>query len=269
MSRVTTLCFLASYALALALELLHFWLGRASVRWLALVAGAAGLVAHTLYLIARQPPLIWQFSWMLFVAWVLAVFYLEGAIHHRRLTWGLFVLPLILGLLGLGLAFGTPPADAKGLFQEQLLNPHDLWRPVHTTMLLLASVGVCIGFLASLMYLFQARRLRTKSLPGRGLRMLSLERLETMNRRALLLAFPLLTAGMLAGVVLLFDSDTVGWGDPRVISTIVLWGVFAVLLYLRFAQHLRGRQVAMMTIMAFVMLMCCLAIAHSPRQGDY
>ena len=30
-------------------------------------------MAHTLYLYSRQPPLIWQFSWMLFVAWVLAV----------------------------------------------------------------------------------------------------------------------------------------------------------------------------------------------------
>lgn len=268
MSRVTTVCFFASYALALALELLYLWLGRAALRWLAVAAGAAGLLAHTLYLYARQPPLIWQFSWMLFVAWVLAVFYLEGAVHHRRLSWGLFVLPLILGLLGLGLAFGAPPPDAKGLWQDQLQSPQDLWRPLHTTLLLLASVGVCVGFLASLMYLFQSRRLRTKTMPGRGLRLLSLERLETMNRRALLLAFPLLTAGMLAGVVLiLLGSDSVGWGDPRVVGTLALWAVFALLLYLRVSKHLRGRQVALMTILAFVMLLGCVAIAHAPRPG--
>lgn len=266
MNRVTVVCFLASYALALGLELLHLWLGRTVLRWLALTAGAAGLVAHTLYLYARQPTLIWQFSWMLFVAWVLAVFYLEGAVHHRRQSWGLFVLPLILGLLGLGLIFGTPPPESRGLWQEELQSLHDLWRPVHTILLLLASVGLCIGFLASLMYLLQARRLRTKSLPGRGLRLLSLERLETMNRRALFLTFPMLTAGMIAGVVLLFESDSVGWADPRVVGTIVLWGVFALLLYLRFAQHLRGRPVALMTILAFVMLLGCLVIAHAPRQ---
>ncbi len=267
MNRVTVVCFLASYALALGLELLHLWAGRPALRWLALLAGAAGLVAHTLYLVARQPPLIWQFSWMLFVAWVLAVFYLEGAVHHPRQSWGLFVLPLILGLLGLGLLFGTPPPDARGLFSDELQSPHDLWRPVHSALLLLASVGVCVGFLASLMYLFQARRLRTKSLPGRGLRMLSLERLETMNRRALVLAFPLLTAGVVAGVVLLLDSDSVGWTDPRVVSTLALWAVFALLLYLRFAQHLRGRPVALMTILAFVMLIGCMVMAHAPRQG--
>lgn len=265
MNRVTTLCFLASYGLALALELLHLWVGRAAVRALALTAAAAGLVAHTLYLYNRQPPLIWQFSWILFVAWVLAVFYLCGAIHHRRQSWGVFVLPLILGLLGLGLLFGPPPPEAKGLWQEE---PHKLWGRVHAVLILLATVGVCIGFLASLMYLIQAHRLRTKAPPGQGLRLLSLERLESMNRRAIVLAFPLLTAGMIAGVVLIAQgSDTVGWTDPRVLGTLVLWCVFAVLLYLRFAQHLRGRQVAFMTILAFLMLLCCVVITHPLRQG--
>jgi ABC-type transport system involved in cytochrome c biogenesis permease subunit len=231
MNRVTIVCFLASYGVALGLELLHLWLGRAALRWLALVSAGGGLVAHTTYLYNHQPPLIWQFSWMLFVAWVLAVFYLEGAIHHRRLSWGVFVLPLLLALLGLGLLFGRPPGDARGLWQDGLSYTHRLWGPVHAVLILLATIGVCIGFLASLMYLIQAHRLRTKAPPGQGLRLLSLERLEAMNRRALVLAFPLLTAGVLAGVVLLVQgSDSVGWADLRVLGTLGLWCVFALLL---------------------------------------
>ena len=61
--------------------------------------------------------------------------------------------------------------------------------------MLLAAVGVCVGFLASVMYLVQAQRLRAKIPPGEGMRLLSLERLEAMNRHAINLAFPLLTAG--------------------------------------------------------------------------
>jgi ABC-type transport system involved in cytochrome c biogenesis permease subunit len=73
---------------------------------------------------------------------------------------------------------------------------------------------------------------------------------------------------MIAGVVLIAQgSDTVGWTDPRVLGTLVLWCVFALLLYLRFAQHLRGRQVAFMTILAFLMLLCCVVITHPLRQG--
>jgi ABC-type transport system involved in cytochrome c biogenesis permease subunit len=268
MNRVTIICFLASYGLALGLELLHLWRGRVFLRVLALLTGAGGLLAHTLYLYARQPPLLWQFSWMLFVAWVLAVFYLCGSLHYRRFNWGVFVLPLLLGLVGLGLLFGTPPTDLKGLWQQDLQYPHRLWAPVHAGLILLASIGVCVGFLASLMYLLQAHRLRAKTPPGRGLRLLSLERLEMMNRRAILLAFPLLTAGVLAGVVLLVQgSDTVTWADPRVLATLVLWAVFALLMYLRFAQHLRARQVAMLTIAAFIMLLCCLIISHPLPEG--
>jgi ABC-type transport system involved in cytochrome c biogenesis permease subunit len=266
MIRVTILCFFASYILALLLEMLHLWMGRAMLRWLAIVAGAAGLLAHTLYLWHRQPPLIWQFGWMLFVAWVMSVFYLCGALHHRRISLGVFVLPLILGLLGLGLVFGYPPADAKGLWQAEV---HKLWGPVHALLILLASVGVCIGFLSSLMYLIQAHRLRTKTPPGEGLRLLSLERLEAMNRRSLDLAFPLLTAGMIAGLILIWSgSEVVGFTDPRVLGTALLWLVFAVLLYLRLSQHLRGRQIAWFTIVAFIMLLCCLMISHPLRQGE-
>lgn len=266
MDRISLFCFFASYSLALALELAHLWAGRAALRWLAVACGSAGLLAHTLYLVAHQPPLFWQFGWMLFVAWVLAIFYLTGAVHYRRQAWGVFVLPLVLGLLAVGVLLGRPPDDQRGLLRDAVVSPAQLWVPVHVVMILLATVGVCIGFLASLMYLFQARRLRTKALPGQGLRLLSLERLEAMNRRALVLAFPLLSAGVLTGVVLIArGSDLVRWTDARVVSTLILWIVFALLLYLRLGHHLRGRQVALMTIAAFIMLLVSLVLTHPLR----
>ena len=265
MLHVTILCFFASYGLALALEVLYLWISRPVVRVLTLLAAAAGLVAHTLYLYDRQLPLIWQFSWMLFVAWVLAVFYLCGAIHYRRMSWGVFVLPLVLVLLGLGVLFGQPPADSSAAWKPEL--HRRVWGSVHAVLILLATIGVCVGFLASLMYLYQAHRLRTKAPPGQGLRLLSLERLEAMNRRAIVLAFPMLTAGMIAGVVLLNGSDTVTWTEPRVLGTMILWLAFVMLLYLRFGYHLRGRQVAFMTIMTFLVLLCCLVLSHPLQQG--
>jgi len=264
MNRITIFCFVASYALALLLELLHVWLQRLPLRVLALLSALAGLVAHTAYLYSKQPPLIWQFSWLLFVSWVLAVFYLTGAIHYRRQSWGVFVLPLVLALSGLAVLFGQP--SERGLWTTY--ETHTLWGPVHGILLLLASVGVCVGFLASVMYLVQSYRLRTKTTPGTGLQMLSLERLEAMNRRAIWLAFPLLTAGMLAGMVLLSTSQFVGWSDPRVVSTLVLWVLFAVVLFLRLASFLKARQVALMTIVAFFLMLCCLALSHNqPAMG--
>jgi ABC-type transport system involved in cytochrome c biogenesis permease subunit len=53
-----------------------------------------------------------------------------------------------------------------------------------------------------------------------------------------------------------------GWTDPRVLTTGALWLTFAVLIYLRYGFHLRGRKVAFLTIFAFVLLVCCLALSH-------
>jgi ABC-type transport system involved in cytochrome c biogenesis permease subunit len=264
MERVTLVCFTASYTLALALESLHQFRPRPVLRLVAFLAGAAGLVAQTIFLHVRTPPLIEQFGWMLSLSWILAIFYLAGSLHHRRQAWGVFVLPLVLLLLGLGAAFHphTPglPGDLTPSVQHR-------WGPLHGLLLFLAAIGVCVGFLASLMYLVQAHRLRSKVLPGHGLRLLSLERLEMMNRRAINLAFPLLTAGLLLGALIMVRDRLSGWTDPRVLSAVVLWGAFAVLLYLRYGYHLRARQVALGTILTFVLLLCCLVLHHPLGQG--
>lgn len=263
-AKVTVVCFLASYLLALGLEVWHLWRPRPVFWVLALAAGSAGLIAQTIYLAVQQPPLAWQFGWMLFTAWVLTIFYLFGALHHARLAWGVFVLPVILGLVALG-ALGSfvdpPPPDSR------FLVAWSTWQIVHATLLLLGTIGVCVAFLASLMYLLQAHRLRAKALPGHGLKLLSLERLEEMNRRAIILAFPLLTIGMLIGAVLMFVNNRQGWTDPRVISFLVLWLAIALLIYLRYGLHLRGRQLALLTIVAFGLLLCSLTLSHPVGQS--
>src|SRR5215813_10226721 len=203
MERVTQFCFAASYAVALSLELWHLYHRRPIHRVMANVFGGAGLLAHTIYLAVQRPPLGWQYGLLLVLAWILAIFYLYGSIHHARQAWGIFVLPVVLALVVLAGVFG-PPTDADGgrvtgLFS---LNDRELLGIAHATLLVMAAVGVCVGFVASLMYLVQAHRLKAKALPGQGLRLPSLERLETMNRRALTLAFPLLTVGVLPAMVL-------------------------------------------------------------------
>ena len=97
--RITVMCFGASYGVALALELLQLLRPRGIQRLLGMVLAGAGILAHTLFLVVQQPPLSTQFGSLLFLAWILAVFYLYGSVHHGRLAWGVFVLPLVLGAL--------------------------------------------------------------------------------------------------------------------------------------------------------------------------
>jgi ABC-type transport system involved in cytochrome c biogenesis permease subunit len=94
------------------------------------------------------------------------------------------------------------------------------------------------------------------------MKLLSLERLEAMHRRAINLAFPLLTAGLLIGVVIMDYEHLTTWHDLRVISAAGLWVTFAVLLVLRYGYRLRGRPVAFLTIAVFVLMVCSLALYH-------
>lgn len=255
--RITLFCFAASYGLAMGLELFQLFRPGKAARWLCTLAASAGLLAHTLFLLVQRPPLATQFGSLLFLAWILAVFYLYGSIHHRHQAWGVFALPLVLGLVILAAVFAPQGAP----LERMSLDWTRFWGILHGSLLLLAAVGVCVGFLASVMYLVQARRLKAKTPPGHGLRLLSLERLEDMNRRAIILAFPLLTAGVLVGAALMAqERETIqGWSDPKVLGAVVLWLVFVLVLYLRYGLHLRGRRLAFLTILAFALLLITLA----------
>ena len=131
-------------------------------------------------------------------------------------------------------------------------------------LLLFAAVGISIGFLASVMYLVQASRLKRKANPLGGMKILSLERLEEMNRRAVNLAFPLLTLGLLLGGVLLrqYHGLAENWFSVKVLGTVGLWLVFLVLVYLRYAAHVPGRRLARLTVLAFGLMVVVLAAAH-------
>lgn len=270
LERVTVLCFGASYGVALALEVWHQLRPRPIFRLLSLIFGVAGLLAHTIFVLVQPLALAAPFGSLVLLGWVLAVFYVYGSIHHNRAAWGLFVLPVLL-ILTL-LAGFSPRGSGSGLWDPiawQGFSSWGCWRMIHGWLLLAAAVGVCVGFVASVMYLVQAHRLKAKLPPGKGMKLLSLERLEAMNRRALLWAFPLLTAGLLLGLVLSWQSTEAlaSWGELRIISFVSLWLVFVLLLVLRYAVHLPGRQIAVGTIVAFGLLLLSLLTVHPYVSG--
>ena len=239
------------------------------MRTAGLLWGVAGLFAHSVYLLLRHPTPASPEGSLLGVAWVLAVFYLYGTIHHARQAWAVFVLPVVLGLVGLSLLYtGKPTAGAVGPMPSWVIGER-AWGAAHGVLLLLAAVGVSVGFLASVMYLVQAGRLRAKRNLAGGLKMLSLERLEAMNRHAVNAAFPLLTAGLLMGLVLLRQGQDIveNFLTLKILGTVGLWAVFGVLLYLRYGANVSGRRLAFGTIAAFALLVPVLASAHPYAQA--
>jgi ABC-type transport system involved in cytochrome c biogenesis permease subunit len=226
------------------------------------------LLVHTLFLLVQRPSLASQFGLLLFLGWIVAVFYLAGSMHYGQQARGVFILPVVLVLVSLA-GLSRPVSGVAHIDNEANALPGELfWGYLHAGLLLLAAVGICVGFVASVMYLVQTRQLRAKVIGG--LKLPSLERLERMNRWAINLAFPLLTAGVCIGAGLMFlgARQISSWADTRVLGAVVLWLVFGLLLYMRYGYHLPGRRLAQLTIVAFVLLMFTLASAHDFVRGS-
>ncbi len=251
-------CFAASYATA---AVLYFLASRINLTWRQVGTVGftlAGLVAQTIYMVLRYEegvvPLSTLYEALLVLIWALALIYVVLDLEYRELALGAFLLPMIVTLVAAAAVLGEERTrelpDGMGRF----------WAMVHAALLTVGAFCVGVSFVAGLMYLVQVRRLKAKRLPGSGWKLPSLETLERVNRRGLVLGFPALTVGLLIGLVLVaaVKPGTSTWAallDPKVISAIFTWVVLGAVVLLQREPRLRGRRVAYMTTIAFVLLM--------------
>jgi ABC-type transport system involved in cytochrome c biogenesis permease subunit len=263
--RLSILCFAGTYGLALVAELARFVV-RSTVRWYV----AAGLMAlawlvQTVFLanLALKNPLVLvttAFESVIVLSWVVALIGLYLMVRSPKpVAVGIFVLPLVLGLVIIAGWFA--PRNSDWLDWGGTIT---VWGTVHGIFLLGGAVFTCVAFFAGLMYLVQMRRLKAKRSSQFGLALPSLEQSERINRAAITIAFPLLTFGLLIGMVLSLAAraqgnapaivHTLRWSDPKVLSALSMWLVFAVLLHARFRPAMRGRSMMVLTIVAFVFL---------------
>lgn len=264
---ISIVCFSASYGVALLLEVSRL-LFRAPVRFVVMLLFIiAGLLAHTAYLfmLARAGwegglPLSSWYEWCLLGAWALAATYLVLVIRRPESAIGIFVLPLVEGLIGVSYLLKDAPPFARG---EAL----QYWGTLHGVTLLLGMVAVMLGFVAGLMYLVQSYRLKHKLPPRPGFKLPSLEWLQKFSERSLVVSSVLLLMGLASGAVfnIVKQDRGLAWGDPViVISTGLMVWLVAVLFFNGFYRPARqGRKVAYLTVASFVIVMLVLSIVWS------
>lgn len=265
MSDVTVFCFFASYLLALAFEIVRASRGLAWLRWPAILAASAGLVAHTVFLWERGqarnlPPLLSSpQDWLLVVAWVACLLYLFVVAYDRNIGIGLFALPVVL----LFVAVSYFSSNATGVLVPSEEGSLRGWLMLHATLLGLGIAAVIAGIVLSLMYLVQHRRLRDKRSRPTGLKLFSLERLSQWNRLSILVAVPLLSTGMGVGFLLFYlaprrGARVVEW-DPFIIATSLAWIVMIGVLGRAIrSEQPAGKAIAKRTLLAFGFLLTTL-----------
>jgi len=181
-----------------------------------------------------------------FFALILALAFLVVYARYRSVSMGIFVLPM---------AFMLAMLAAFRPGEETFSSPvRTGWIFLHIILLLAAYASLVVSLLASLLYLIQERRLKSKVSP-RWLPPLDtpLETIDQIARKTLLFGLPCMTAGLLIGSVIAQEDYGVRYfSDPKILLTFVLWIAYVAMIFIRRAAGLRGRRAVYLS--SFVVL---------------
>jgi ABC-type uncharacterized transport system permease subunit len=201
---------------------------------------------------------------------VAGLFFLVWWIYDA-ISLGLFALPATFFLI-------LVPALGPDRYTFPSQGVRTSWLVAHIAALLLAYAALAFSMLASVLYLVEERRIKSKPKAGQDARWAPLEwlpPLDTLERIAhstLEFGFPCMTVGLVIGSVLAQES-AVGaayFADPKVIASFLSWGVYVLLLFVRRSAGLRGRRAVYLSGAVLVVMMAVWAanlFSHVHRFG--
>ncbi len=179
---------------------------------------------------------------------IVAAYLLIYAIY-RTTAFSIFALPLAFLLL-LEPAIGP---DRATFVTPELRSG---WLYLHIGALLAAYAALIFSLLSSFLYLAQERRLKSKA----GVGFLTwLPPLETMDRiayQSLLIGFPCMTLGLLAGSLIAQQSVGAAYFlDPKVLLSFGMWVLYILMLFVRRNSGLRGRRAIYLSSFVFLVML--------------
>ena len=131
------------------------------------------------------------------------------------------------------------------------------------TCTLLSYTAFLVAFVAGLLFLVQEQQLKRKPVGIAFQRLPSLERLDDVNFLAIGVGFWLLTLGLVCGWIGTQELLGRWWmGDPKEYWALLLWASYLVLWLIRLRATLRGRRVALLSVLGFSLALFSLLGVH-------
>jgi ABC-type transport system involved in cytochrome c biogenesis permease subunit len=182
-------------------------------------------------------------------AWSVCAVYLVLQFKTKTRVLGAFISPFILLFM----------IAAAGEEAGRALRPQNLqnWlTAVHLLWTIIGEAFFAIASCAGIMFIIQNRLLKNKKLGGMIRLLPSLNDLDRINHLCLLWGFPLVSVGIIAGVVFAQISWKTGWLiDPKIIWTFAGWIIYGFLLHQRLAIGWKGYRMAVFSGAAFIILL--------------
>ena len=251
------------YALALVAYAWHFSRRDAAVGRSATTLLVAAALAHT-FVIGMQTmeagdvPVAGATSAISTFVWLLALAYLYTEMTTDERAMGVFILPLLVGLQAIP-AFKPSAMVRSAVLQGPLFG-------VHVSSLLFAYASFALACVIGITYVLQFKEIKAKHLGFFYARLPSLQVLDRMNQRAIVIGWVFLTIGMIVGAVWALQArggyaagdprvQAMSLQDPKIFVALVCWFVYSFELFAARRIGWGGRRAAYLSAVGFAIVL--------------
>jgi ABC-type uncharacterized transport system permease subunit len=180
------------------------------------------------------------------LAFISMTFFMIAYAIYQTTSPGVVVFPIVFFLTFVAAVGQQPSAFASSAQKGWLI-------PVHIALIFTGYAALLFSFGASLLYLVQERRLKSKNPSSLTSFLPALEVIDQIGYRSLLLGFPFMTLGLLIGsFVAVTAYGRMDFLDPKILLSILMWAVYMVMVVTRWSSGWRGRRAAVLATCAFV-----------------
>jgi ABC-type uncharacterized transport system permease subunit len=212
---------------------------------------AIGLVLHTasIALFWRafgQPPWATACGVLALWSWMAVVVLLVLASRRGMQVVGVLIVPVVLMMFAAAFVVPKRPFVLPGGGPPLMA--------AHIPLVFLSYTAFLYAAVSAALYLAQDARMKRKGPSAYFERIPPLEWLERFMAGSLIAGFCVLTVGLALGVAWLSASRPGGgFHDPKIAATGIIWLLYAALVAARLLAWGRGRRVAVMAIVCFVL----------------
>jgi ABC-type transport system involved in cytochrome c biogenesis permease subunit len=252
----------ALYSVALAAYAWHFAgrnpsVGRAATTLLGVAALAHTFIIGMQTMELGQVPITSATAAISMFVWLLALSYLYTELTTDERAMGVFILPLLVALQTIPAL--RPERDVRSVVLQGPLFG------IHVSSLLLAYASFALACVIGITYVLLFNEIKAKHLGFFYARLPSLQVLDRMNQRAIVIGWLFLTVGI--GVGVFFAVQARGYAeavpqiqamslrDPKILVALVCWAMYSFELFAARRIGWGGRRAAYLSTVGFVIVL--------------
>ncbi len=241
----------ALYSLGLLHAILTLIRRRHNLFRVALGAFSLAAVLHTVslveeYLETSHFPANNFFESISLCALIITVLYLALYRRYKLESLSVFIFPLVFVMTLMG-TLGNPVSEWSSPAVRSV------WLTVHVVFVLLGYAALLLTAAAAVVYLIQERELKRKKPRNFYYRLPPLGTLDDLISKTMAFGFVFITVAIIAGSTWAFIELKRQWiSEPKILISIITWGIYMAMLFLRVNAGWRGRKAAIISLVALV-----------------